>query len=913
MRNACLFAVILLIVIGCSTPPPTASRTKPEPKPAPPEARTSRHRETVKAADGLVPFPARGDRRIKIDGDLSDWGDLRADGLVIHQVLHHMRGTGRVLPTENDAALVKLMRDPEAIYVGVRVADDQIIAHLPIKQAFRADCVELFFDVRPLTGPGKLLGDRKYSVGCYQLFAVPPTPKGKPFRWAHAGTKVGKLGPIEAAGRAIRGGYEIELRLPLKSLDPEAAPERLSQPIGFQMMVDDLDRASFRKNGTQRTYRHGNRSGYHVNAAALACADPAFARNPKLPYLSLEAPALRRVEGKLRLTMRAVTTDAITEIPGFNMAWRHAATAFDQPQPADAASFGKVPLKPAWEPVNVPRRVSKPLGVAFHSRQIRPQETAPGRYYVTYKMPGKPKGETHYYGAYFNDEVILRRTSARVAEPVDVGAMLINGHPWLLLDSPFYYGQHTFGGRLTVYTDYRIYFDLSETAAQGGDLPAYGLHLVVRDSAGKAVKTLPLPLRPSGARFELDAKDLELGSYLLEPAVITPDGQTHVLKARGRGGKRTKMQMPLQILKPRDVVLKTTVVDAEEIRRKPIKIGDPARAQFPKDNVSDCQARSVHDLQLFNGRIYVGVGDWNNNRGPIDILSFVPPATGQRAGFIKEFSVDDESVDIFRVSNGKLLVPGTDSADKVPNQWELGNLYIKSEGKWTKRRTVPNGIHVFDATYFDGKLYVTTGTQKGAAMFESADDGKTWIRCAHSADAGRFYEMQVVGNSLVTWPGNADQVGFQLHAGRQKELRIPFLPGETARRNTVERSTAFLQGIVYTTKGWRTPIGPKPMFYLHDLEQGASVIQAFLKRNVQDILVREGICYVLTREVKDKRFYGRIFKSEDLKAWTKVAEFEVPGAPRSFELANGSFYVGLANLKPWRSADKASGSIWRLE
>ncbi len=64
--------------------------------------------EQQQLAGIIVPLNDIGDRRIVIDGDLSDWGDLRVGGFALHQ--HFLGIYPRRNPPAADAALLKLMR-----------------------------------------------------------------------------------------------------------------------------------------------------------------------------------------------------------------------------------------------------------------------------------------------------------------------------------------------------------------------------------------------------------------------------------------------------------------------------------------------------------------------------------------------------------------------------------------------------------------------------------------------------------------------------------------------------------------------------------------------------------------------------------------------------------------------------------
>ena len=136
-------------------------------------------------------------------------------------------------------------------------------------------------------------------------------------------------------------------------------------------------------------------------------------------------------------------------------------------------------------------------------------------------------------------------------------------------------------------------------------------------------------------------------------------------------------------------------------------------------------ARNVWDMQLFDGRIYIGYGNSSNmqpspNAGPIPIISYDPTSNQ----FINEFTVDEEQINIFKILNGKLYIPGHDARDN----WDYGNFYVLDNNKWHKIRSIPNASHVFDLAYFKGNLYSANGTEKvnSGEVMVSKDMGLTW-------------------------------------------------------------------------------------------------------------------------------------------------------------------------------------------
>ena len=101
---------------------------------------------------------------------------------------------------------------------------------------------------------------------------------------------------------------------------------------------------------------------------------------------------------------------------------------------------------------------------------------------------------------------------------------------------------------------------------------------------------------------------------------------------------------------------------------------------FPAGNQCEQAAWKVNELKLFDGKLFVGHGDYGVNTGPTDILYY----DFEREAFVKEFTIDDEAIVRFRIIDDMLTVPGVDSTES----WDFGNVYIRTEEGWVKKRTV---------------------------------------------------------------------------------------------------------------------------------------------------------------------------------------------------------------------------------
>lgn len=148
-----------------------------------------------------------------------------------------------------------------------------------------------------------------------------------------------------------------------------------------------------------------------------------------------------------------------------------------------------------------------------------------------------------------------------------------------------------------------------------------------------------------------------------------------------------------------------------------------------------------------------------------------------------EFALDEQGVaDILRLDDGRIIVCGCDATD----DWTAGNIYIRSEGAWTKKRTMTNVLHAWGACLHNGLLTVATGAHIGdnatweARCYISDDWGDTWQH--HYVCYYRIYDIASFNGLLYAtawdWPDYKlyvsadDGVTWSVVAGVTPEPRI---------------------------------------------------------------------------------------------------------------------------------------------
>lgn len=156
-----------------------------------------------------------------------------------------------------------------------------------------------------------------------------------------------------------------------------------------------------------------------------------------------------------------------------------------------------------------------------------------------------------------------------------------------------------------------------------------------------------------------------------------------------------------------------------------VNLGIPLGNTYTDTNPS-AYARSVWGMENYEGKIYIGGGEYNVNAGSTvtdpPVYSY-DPATGT---WTKEYAVNDEQISRFYVVNDTLYIAGMDPGEGAGTN---GFYYYKQNGTWKSYTSVPYGTHMFDMLFTDGgkTVFAGLGTAEGvsARIAKSTDGGKT--------------------------------------------------------------------------------------------------------------------------------------------------------------------------------------------
>lgn len=385
----------------------------------------------------------------------------------------------------------------------------------------------------------------------------------------------------------------------------------------------------------------------------------------------------------------------------------------------------------------------------------------------------------------------------------------------------------------------------------------------------------------------------------------------------------------------------TATSSANDVTPQVKILGQPFLAKGP-------YSANVWDMQVFNNKIYFGFGNSSNqgpetNAGPIPIIYYNPTNGDFVSENIRRYNyttrsydnvniIDEEQINIYRVLNGKLYIPGHDSRES----WAWGNYYVMDHNGWHKYRNIPNGVHVYDMAYFQGKLFAAIGSDKNineegtkAIVLMSEDNGITWGEIGSIPSVPRIFDCRVY--TLFMFKNKLYAVNllhpawiqsptggyysditkilcFEQDSNGEIKTSIvdvhgsKMIPGVEfdhnrfwsgimmVRVNVVNDKLLFIAGQNYNDHQWL----PGGLYMATDINNAQKISLPEQKALPMDIIVRGNIAYVLAYVKKSNNEYTNIvYKSGDLVSWSELFRFKTDTFARSFEELNGDFYFGL--------------------
>ncbi len=334
-------------------------------------------------------------------------------------------------------------------------------------------------------------------------------------------------------------------------------------------------------------------------------------------------------------------------------------------------------------------------------------------------------------------------------------------------------------------------------------------------------------------------------------------------------------------------------------------LGNPYAAVYQSGD--SIYARNIWDMQLYDGKIYLGAGN-SSNVGPVPNAGRVPLyfLDPKKETFTNEYKVAEEQVDRFKVFNKKIYIPGHDATQV----WDFGNFYRYKSNKWHKIRTIPVALHVYDLLIYNKKIVAGGSIKTFGSVFISDDDGQTWT--THTLDRGRVYTVFSLGDNLFSmmkynlkrpnWGGlfkwSEENAGFEkLHKYAADDIFPETeLKAEDIKivKQLVVGKSLFYLGAYSHNDHQGIPFG----LYKMDLVSGELVVYKIRlseEYTPRDLISRKHGVYLLSSKKVENSFISTVHKIDPLKEEQTeiIGSFSYPTFARSFEKYKDNFYFGM--------------------
>lgn len=351
-------------------------------------------------------------------------------------------------------------------------------------------------------------------------------------------------------------------------------------------------------------------------------------------------------------------------------------------------------------------------------------------------------------------------------------------------------------------------------------------------------------------------------------------------------------------------------------------------------------ARNIWDMQLYQGRIYLGSGNMDNsppapNTGATDIWAYDPSIKN----FVKEGQVDEESIERFRVIDGELFIPGSDAMES----WDFGNLYRKTPTHWKKYRNISNAIHVNDIINYQGQWFSSLGIHdlySGIAVSDQYSGAwKTQqVGFFRFFDffkwKGRLYASGLFFNEAYTkklqhrWNEHQALIPYSLYQYQNNEWKAQetvfkqWFPQWSKSSAYLKHPTIFNDQFIYIAEFFEQQYQESSwQLYATKTLGQSNAIHLPYNAQAHDIKVQNNNIYVLASHQTGKKpwpYSNLVLHSTNLTDWRIISQFKANTFARSFERLNHCFYIGMGTdvrhgKEWWKQWDMSplSGSVLR--
>lgn len=333
---------------------------------------------------------------------------------------------------------------------------------------------------------------------------------------------------------------------------------------------------------------------------------------------------------------------------------------------------------------------------------------------------------------------------------------------------------------------------------------------------------------------------------------------------------------------------------------KYVELGAPAAAYYADNYI----ARVTWDMAVYDGRLYVGCGDFGANSGASPVLSCPLDDPGNWSA---ETTVSDEQIGRFVNINDMFFIPGFDPLGRP----QKGYFYELADGEWQTQARLPHGLHNFDIAWFQGRLYASIGTDRNDYPVAYTEDGVNYATLPFYKDG----ELVATDKSDVIRSCNLYVLGDTLCADFWYESEESYRTIFEMYRYNVEKDCfeyvadlkSSTHGGLYGASGlplWSKAAVGDTMFlttgYLYATTDFEQYTEVAMPDNaiVYDMIAHEdGRLYLLTSLAQDDGYRIAVYSTTeaDPTDLRTEASFFYKQLPTAFAMDEDNFFIGTGN------------------
>ncbi len=282
--------------------------------------------------------------------------------------------------------------------------------------------------------------------------------------------------------------------------------------------------------------------------------------------------------------------------------------------------------------------------------------------------------------------------------------------------------------------------------------------------------------------------------------------------------------------------------------------------------------KALVTLCPWQGKLYIGYGDYQHNTGPIDVTAWDPA----RGTFTRVHTSDTEAIYSYRAVGSSLYAPATDR--RANADYAVGE-------PWRDEKPV-GSAHAYDIATLDGTDLWLVGAAEGgdylATAWRSTDGGAHWSVAHQPGWNGRYYFAAVYHEKLYLESWAERPIGpSEVFDGTSWQPGPELLPeGGHGTRPIVVHDR-----LVYATK--QTFDSPYPGLAATPnklIGFDGVVAAAIFDREVLDFFGDDHQLLALDTG-------GVVWRTTDLARWTRLVDASAIH-PRSLAALDGTLYIG---------------------